>query len=233
MKEFDYIYVSWRRGQGHSRFVIGVLKKHQDGTFTFSYDNVVVAHAQKEGFAPYTEFPSLQSTYNGSVLDVFAQRLMKSERSDVQAFYELWEIDPVYKTDKFYLLVIRKDCCLPIILKFLADYIPSPGLHFLTDVAHLTELQLPANTVKVSDILTYKLDNNNVHDQHAVKLYKGDQEVGSVKQIHCRLFHKVEEGKLRLTVKAVDQMATIQTDFPEGGGAVKIDVKFDYYVYYD
>lgn len=213
MKEFDDIYVSWRPGQGKVRHVIGVLKKHPTGKYTFQYDESGVAKAQQEGFSTYTEFPDLTQTYNGTVLDVFAQRLMKSERSDIQSFYDFWEIDPTYKDDKYYMLAHTQGLLPTDNFEFLADYNAVDGLHFLTDLAHLTEVKLPAGTVKVGDRLTYKLDHENEYDDKAVKVFKGDLEVGFIKKIHSRVFYKEGADKLVLTVKAVEQNGVIRRIF--------------------
>ena len=162
MKEFDDIYVSWRSGAGKRRHIIGILKKHPDGKFTFSYDKVAVEEAAKEGFLPYTEFPDLDQTYNGSVLDVFAQRLMKSVRTDIGSFYKFWEIEPSLQDDKYYLLAHTQGLLPTDNFEFLADYNPVQGLHFLTDLAHITEANLPANTVKDGDSLSFVLDPSKI-----------------------------------------------------------------------
>lgn len=213
MKEFDDIYVSWRPGQGKIRHIVGVLKKHESGKFTFNYIPQAVEEAGKEGFLPYTELPDTTQVYNGSVLDVFAQRLMKAERSDIQTFYNFWEVEPTLKDDKFYLLAHTQGLVPTDNFEFLADYNPVSGLHFLTDLAHLTEAKLPANTVKSGDVLTYVLDKNNTTDGQAVRVYKGDKEVGFIKKIHSRVFYKPGADNITLTVKAVDQNGVIKRIF--------------------
>ncbi len=51
MKEFDKIYVSWRKGQGHRRYIVGVLQQSVTGTYSFTYDGDVIEKAKKDGFA--------------------------------------------------------------------------------------------------------------------------------------------------------------------------------------
>ena len=104
MKELDKIYVSWHRSQGSARHIIGVLQQSKEGTYTFNYGEHAILASKKDGFTAYTEFPDLHKTYNNTVHDIFAQRLIKSERPDIQKFYDFWEITPEFKTDKFYLL---------------------------------------------------------------------------------------------------------------------------------
>src|SRR4051812_35333151 len=100
MQEFDKLYLSWRKGAGSRRHIVGLLMRKPDGSFVFDYDKKSVEVARKEGFSPYTEFPNIEQPYNGSVLNVFAQRLIKSERPDIQTFYDFWEIEPQFKDDK-------------------------------------------------------------------------------------------------------------------------------------
>ena len=157
MKEFDKIYISWRKGQGSRRFIVGLLQQSHTGIFLFSYDVAIVEKAKQEGFAPYTEFPDITKTYNGTVLDIFAQRLIKSERPDVQGFYDFWEIEPQYKEDKFYLLGHTQALLPTDNFEFLADYNIVPGIHFLTELAGLTSYQLPATSLSIGDKLTFKI----------------------------------------------------------------------------
>lgn len=213
MKEFDKIYLSWRKGQGSRRHIVGVLQQTLDGRFEFSYDKTEVEKAKEEGFAPYTEFPDITQTYNGNVLDIFAQRLIKSERPDIQTFYDFWEIEPQHKDDKFYMLGHTQGLQPTDNFEFLAEYKPVAGLHFLTELAGLSAYQLPSGTLKEGDELRFELDNKNEHDSSAVTVYKGEKEIGHIKKIHCRVFHKPGAEKLKLTVKAVDKNGIIKRVF--------------------
>jgi hypothetical protein len=213
MKEFDKIFLSWRKGQGHGRHIVGVLQQMKDEKFVFSYDKGVVEKARKDGFIPYTEFPKIETTYNGNVLDIFGQRLTKSERPDIQNFYDFWEIDPQFKDDKFYLLGHTQGLLPTDNFEFLADYNIVEGLHFLTEVAALSIYQLPGGQLNVGDALRFEIDKNNRHDNEAVKIFKGDSEIGYIKRIHCRLFHKPGAEKLKLSVKAIDKNGVIKRAF--------------------
>jgi hypothetical protein len=213
MKDFEKIYLSWRPGQGKARHIVGVLEHQSDDKFTFSYDNSAVAEAQKDGFSPYTEFSDTKRTYNGNVLDIFAQRLMKSERSDIQTFYDFWEIEPQFVNDKFYLLGHTQGLLPTDNFEFLAEYNPIPGLHFLTDLARVIDRNLPVNSVGVGDELRYELDRSNAHYEYAVKVFKGDMELGYIKKVHSTLFYKAGEYKIKLTVKAIDQNGIIKRIF--------------------
>ena len=46
MKEFDKLYLSWRKGRGSRRHIVGVLKHSADGRFIFTYDKAAVANAE-------------------------------------------------------------------------------------------------------------------------------------------------------------------------------------------
>lgn len=213
MKEFDKLYLSWRKGQGSRRHIVGVLQPADDGRFVFTYDKPSVEKAEKEGFAPYTEFPDTMKSYNGNALEIFGQRIIKSERPDVQSFYDFWEIESSFKEDKFYLLGHTQGLLPTDNFEFLADYNPIAGLHFLTELAGLTNYQLPSNLVQVGDILSFEIDKDNEYDLEAVKVFKGDQEIGYIKKIHCKIFHKPGGEKLKLSVKAIDKNGIIKKIF--------------------
>ena len=104
MKEFEKLYLSWRKGLGSRRFIVGIIEQTPEDRYVFTYDKNAVEAAKQEGFTPYTEFPDITKTYNGNVLEIFGQRLVKSERPDIQNFYDFWEIDAFSTQDKFYLL---------------------------------------------------------------------------------------------------------------------------------
>lgn len=213
MKEFDKLYLSWRKGQGSRRHIVGALTQSNDGSFSFSYNEAAVQKAREEGFAPYTEFPDITKFYNGNVLDIFAQRLIKTERPDIQTFYDFWEIEPQYKDDKFYMLGHTQGLQPTDNFEFLADYNLVDGLHFLTELAGLSAYQLPSGTLKEGDILRFELDKNNEHDIHAVTVFKGNTEVGHIKRIHCKVFHKPGAENLKLSIKSVDKNGIIKKAF--------------------
>ena len=120
MKEFDKIFLTWRKGVGKPRQIVGVLQKTPDGKHIFKYIQPTVEKLQKEeGFTPYTEFQDITKEYNGNVAEIFGQRLTKTNRPDIQSFFNFWEVDETKAKDKFYLLgktqgllVSLCGCCL-------------------------------------------------------------------------------------------------------------------------
>ncbi len=213
MKEIGHIYLSWREGLGKRRHIVGVLKRNATLGIHFSYIKKGIEEAKKNGFSPYTEFPDFDKKYTENVLEVFGQRIMKSERSDISDFYDFWEIDIKYKNDKLYLLAHTQGLNPTDNFEFLADYNPNKSLRFLTDLASLSTLKLPTDSIKSGDVLTYKLEPNNKFDNKAVKVFKGDKEVGYIKKIHSRVFYKQKSGFLKLVVKAVEQNGVIKRIF--------------------
>jgi len=213
VKELGHIYLSWRKGQGGRRHIVGVLKRSATKGVRFAYLKDRVEDAKKEGFAPYPEFPDLSKEYTENVVEAFGQRIIKSERSDIKDFLDFWEIDAKYKDDKFYLLAHTQGLSPTDNFEFLVDYNPTRSLRFLTDLASLSVLNLPAGTVVSGDVLTYQLEKDNQYDPYAVRVFKGDTPVGYIKKIHNRVFHKNGSGAFKLIVKAIEQNGTIKRIF--------------------
>lgn len=213
MKEIGNIHLSWREGLGKRRHIIGVLKRNVENGILFSYNFKNVEKAQKDGFSPYTEFPDIQKVYTENVLEVFGQRIMKSERSDISDFYDFWEIDTKHAKDKYYLLAHTQGLLPTDNFEFLADYNPKKDLRFLTDLAGLSSLKLQSKTVIPGDELTYVLEPDNKYDDKAVKVFKGNIHIGYVKKIHSRVFYKAKSLKFKLTVKAVEENGYIKRIF--------------------
>jgi hypothetical protein len=192
---------------------VGLLEHTNDGRYRFSYDIGAVQKAKADGFSPYTEFSDITKSYNGNVLEIFAQRLIKSERPDIQTFYDFWEIEPEYKDDKFYMLGHTQGLQPTDNFEFLADYNPVKGLHFLTELAGLSSNKLPTGTLKEGDELRFKLEDNNEHDSDAVVVLKGNIKIGHIKKIHCKVFRKPGAENLKLFVKSVDKNGIIKKVF--------------------
>lgn len=213
MKEIGYIYLSWRQGPGKDRHIVGVLKRNATDGVRFSYIKDGVEKAKKDGFTPYTEFPDLERTYKDNVIEIFGQRITKSDRSDFSDFLQFWEADPGFKEDKFYLLAYTQGLNPADNFEFLADYNPSRTLRFVTDLAGLTVFSLAAGVIKNDDTLRYELDKHNEHDRFAVKVFKGDHFIGYIKKIHSRVFHKKGALNLKLKAKSVDQNGIVKRAF--------------------
>ncbi len=213
MKEIGHIYLSWRQGFGKRRHLVGVLKRNATSGIRFSYIQEGLNEAKKEGFAPYIEFPDTNKVYTENVIDIFGQRITKSERSDILEFLGFWEVDEKYKDDKFYLLAHTQGLNPIDNFEFLADYNPSKNLRFLTDLAGLSVLKLQADSLRPNDILNYELEPRNPFDKSAVKVFKGRNLVGYIKKVHCKVFHKIGANKMELKVKAIEQNGTIKRVF--------------------
>lgn len=213
MKEIGHIYLCWRKGLGERRHIVGILKRNATDGVRFSYLPKGVEKAQKEGFTAYTEFPDFEKTYNSTALEVFGQRIMKPERSDINDFLSFWEISPKYKNNKYYLLARTQGLNPSDNFEFLADYNPIKGLRFMTDLAGLSKLNLPKGTLNVGDELSFEKEPDNVHDRFAVKASFKGQPVGYIKKIHSKVFYKSGGENIRIKVKALDQNGTIKRIF--------------------
>ena len=213
MREFDTIYLCWRKGQSSRRFIVGILKETSDNKYVFNYLPTEIEKARKEGFSPYTEFPEIHQEYNSNVVDIFAQRLIKSVRPDIQSFYDFWEIDKDSIEDKFYLLGHTQGLLPTDNFEFLADYKPMPGLHFLTDLAGLSHLQISPDEVHKGDVLTFKTEPENEFDKEAVFVEKEGKKIGYIKKIHCRLFYKPGAEHIKLQIKAIEKNGVVKRIF--------------------
>ncbi len=211
-KGIAHIYLAWRKGAGFPRIVIGVIKRNASGV-TFSYIKEGLEEAKKDGFITYTDFPDENKVYTDGVLDIFGLRLNKSEREDIQRYYDYWEIDPKMKDDKYYLLAHTQGLLPTDNFEFLADYNPVGDLSFTTELCGLTKLQLSRDTLSEGDVLTWVKEPDNSYDKFAVKVYKGDTFVGYIKKIHSRIFYKKCRSKIKITVKSLNRNGHLNRAF--------------------
>ena len=211
-KGIAHIYLAWRKGAGFPRIIIGVMKRNAAGV-TFSYIKEGLEKAKKDGFITYTDFPDENKVYTDGVLDIFGLRLNKSEREDIQKYYDYWEIDPKMRDDKYYLLAHTQGLLPTDNFEFLADYNPVKDLSFTTELCGLTKLQLSRDTLREGDILTWAKEPDNCYDKFAVKVYKGDTFVGYIKKIHSRIFYKKCRSKLKIIVKSLNRNGHLNRAF--------------------
>lgn len=192
MSRIGNIFLIWRKGPGSRRIPVGVIKRNSiDGT-RFEYLQKSIKEAEKQGFIPYTGFPDITRTYTKNVLEILSQRIVKSERNDLSAFFEFWRIDTSKRKDQYYMLAHTQGILPTDNFEFLADFNPKKGLTFVTEIAGLTKSKISSDNLSVGDILDYELEKDNPHDSYAVKLFKKDLYLGYVKLIHSKVFHRAK-----------------------------------------
>lgn len=214
MKAIGKIYLVWRKGKGSRRSIVGVIHRNATEGLRFQYHKAGVHAALADGFTPYIDFPEVEKIYTENVLEVFGQRLIKTERTDIQRYLDFWDIDPKFKEDKYYLLAYTQGMLSNDNFEFLAEFQPVKDLKFVSEICGLSHLSLPSGTLSVGDKLTYELEKANPIDKFAVKVKKGQLDVGYVKLVHSRVFHK-SRYPLQIKVKSIDQNGIINRVFIE------------------
>jgi hypothetical protein len=203
MKSLGNIYLTWRSGKGEQRHKIGIIRKNNTEGVRFNYI-ISQEEADRMGFVSYIDFPDLSKTYRENVLEIFGQRLTKSEREDIQKYYDFWEIKPQYKDDKYYLLAHTQGLLATDNFEFLADYSPVKSLSFTSEICGLSHYKAPPEIIRVGDGLRWVYDRTNPYDNKAVKVFKKDIFLGYVKIIHAGVFYKKGGENLKIVVKSID-----------------------------
>jgi len=230
MKAIGNIYLTWRKGKGHSRIIVGVIKRNKTNGVRFKYINdegndnddlnnsglnikktkqkysqIGVSKALKEGFTYYTDFPDLTKEYSENVLEILGKRLTNSDRADIQKYYDFWEVNPSFKDDKYYLLAHTQGLLATDNYEFLADYHPLKGLSFISEICGLSYNNIASDFIEIGEELRWELDTKNSFDSNAVRVFKGKTYLGNVKLVHCNVFHKTGGDKLKIRVKSLEK----------------------------
>ncbi|HXC05657.1 MAG TPA: hypothetical protein VNZ86_12935, partial [Bacteroidia bacterium] len=122
-----------------------------------------------------------------------------------------WEANDV--TDKFSLLALTQGLMPTDNFEFLGLFNPTKHFRFVTDLAGLSHISLEKGTVSVGDTLTYETEfSKQAFRELAVKIYKGSQHVGYIKNIHNNVFIK-SKGLIKLSVKAIEQNGVVKNIF--------------------
>ena len=214
MKRFiKQIFIVWRRGRGNRRIKVGRILRNQTDGVRFMYIQEGVKEALEQGFGMYPDFPNPDTIYRDNVLDIFSQRLTNNERSDIQKYYDYWEIDPELKDNKYYVLAQTQGLLPSDTFEFIAEYYPVRNLKFTSEICGLTKRRLKPGVLVEGDILRWELEPNNPYDKYAVRLFKKDKELGYVKAIHCNVFHKSKYKQFEVKVKSIEQNGYISRVF--------------------
>lgn len=219
MKEIGNIFLVWRKGSGDRRIPIGLIKKNTLDGVRFTYLPKKVEQAKSLGFSVFEGFPDTSAgrVYTENVLEIFGQRLMRSERNDLKEFYEFWKIDTRFKDDIYYMLARTQGLMPTDNFEFLADFNPNKGLSFISEISGLTKSQINTDKLNIGDQLTYVLERDNQYDKYAVKLYHNDLNLGYVKLIHSKVFYR-SKSKIQVKVHHIEKNGVLSRVF--------IDVQF-------
>ena len=208
------IYLSWRKGKGSRRKIVGVIERTATNGISFKYIEKGVKDAIPEGFKEYPGFPigsNFDKIYREIDLDIFSLRLIPFERRDNLSLLKFWEAETI--TDKFDLLSLTQGLLPTDNFEFLGLFNPTPHCKFVTDIAGLSHLELESNSVKAGDLLTYEIEyNKEAYEEKAVKVYKSDMHIGYIKNIHNNVFIK-SKRQIKLTVKEVEKNGIIKNVF--------------------
>ncbi len=214
MSKFGNIYLSWRKGSGSKRHIVGIIKYNSTKGATFQYlPDKELKDAIDDGFKCYTEFPELDKLYKDNVLDTFKQRLFRSERSDYKGFLDFWGIHIENKDDILYLLAHTQGLVPTDNFEFLADFKVTKDLRFVSEIAGLTYTKVPAPKLNVGDEIIWKR-NPTEYDKFQVDLFTNDGiSLGHVKKVHSRVFFHSRGDDLKIKVQAIDKNGTIKRAF--------------------
>ncbi len=188
-KLFGNIHLVWRKGKGHRRISVGIIKSNAtDGAF-FQYAPEGVKEAKTQGFLGYPGLSLDKEIHADNILGVFSQRLLKPERQDVKSYYDFWQVSRDRMSDPLCLLAYTQGLLPTDNFEFLADFNPSNGQQFITELAGLSYFQVKANEVSIGDKLSFIKEPNNNVDGKAIAII-GDRKLGYIKIIHSRVFYK-------------------------------------------
>ena len=203
------IYLSWRNGAGGSRFLVGILSRETSfgDDIVFKYFPEEVAKAKDKGFLNYPEFDDMEKEYKINIKTAFSLRLMPKSRADRDKYLSYWNAN-IEGLDWFDELGFTQGKLATDTFEFMADFpkrFNGEGVQFVSDVAGLSHLKLPADVVKEGDKLRFELDKKNTFDSMAVNLFKGDYHIGCVKRGHHFFFHKTQNQEVDIKVKSFEK----------------------------
>ncbi|MBL4561242.1 MAG: hypothetical protein JKX79_09690 [Labilibaculum sp.] len=212
MKAIGNIHLIWRKGKGSRRFSVGIIKRNATEGIRFHYNQAEVVEAQRFGFTAYEGFPDFSKVYSENVIEIFGQRIVKTERNDISNFLDFWLIDRKYINDKYYMLAYTQGLLPTDNYEFLADFKPVQSLSFVTEVTGLSKIQVASKCLKMDSTLHYELESDNPYDNLAVKVFTEDKYLGHIKKIHSRVFYGAKKT-LNISVHNIEKNGVLKRVF--------------------
>lgn len=197
------IILVWRPGKSHRRIPVAIVKSSAFGT-TFRYLKDGIEQAKEKGFVCFPDFPETKEVHDINVLKVLAQRINDGERSDIQSYYDFWEVPKTAQKDTYRLLAYTQGILPTDNFEFLAEYYGVRGVRFVSELTGLSQAQLDNDVLHEGDSLEWRLEPNNEFDSKAVALFKDGRMLGHVKRIHSRVFYLPDSNLLKVKVKRIE-----------------------------
>ena len=157
------------------------------------------------------EIPEIIEYYK-NVIEIFGQRIMRSERNDVKDFYNFWLIDKKHLNDVYYMLAHTQGILPTDNYEFLAEFNSSKDLKFITEISGLSKYKISSDILKKGDVLSYKKEPNNSYDKYAVKVFKNKVCLGYIKIIHNRIFHRSNK-EFKVSVQHIEKNGILNRVF--------------------
>lgn len=205
------IYLIWRSQRHQRRIAVGEINKKND-SYTFKYDIKGVKEASKFGFVNYPDFPNLDTEYT-NVLNIFSQRLNDLNRSDIEKYFDFWEIDKQFSNDKYYLLAQTQGILSTDNFEFLAEYYLKRDLAFISEIAGISNYNIKSNFLEIGESLNWSQEPKNNFDPKAIIVKKGNVKLGYVKIVHNLVFHDKRAVNLKIRVKDIESNGKITRVF--------------------
>ncbi|MFH0702764.1 MAG: HIRAN domain-containing protein [bacterium] len=212
--ETDEIYLTWRKGTGFLRHVVGILYKDKDinNNYVFKYsDKEKLKKAQDDGFTYYPAFENIEKIYTNEVREIFSRRLVNPNRKDYDKFLNYWCAEE-YKGNNFAILGLTGAKLQTDNFEFIAPHYEIPAI-FYTEVTWLQignpdiqEKFKNENLSENSNEIILQAEPDNGVDPKAVKvLYEGEK-LGYIKSIHCDCIASALNNNCDIKVEVKDKI---------------------------
>jgi hypothetical protein len=173
----------------------------QDSEVDFKYLQDGVNQARRDGFMGYPGL-SIETKEHKNVLNLFAKRLINTERSDAKELLKFWGIQDADIENKLYLLAMTQGMSQNDNFEFLACFQLQEDLSFITDIAGLSHSKFDISKLKKGDKLTFERENLK-QDKNAIKLLFGQELVGYIKKGHNEFFIDDKANNLKIEIKHI------------------------------
>lgn len=191
------LYLVWQAPEGRERLrrVVGeLIRDNNQVLFQYFLDTPDFEAARENGFEGYVAFKTKYQVHSNGVLEVFMRRLPPRSRTDFGDYLQRLGLPPDADLSDFALLGYS-EAKLPgdgfTVINSFEDCI-SP-CEFLTEIAgfrYYSGMTPNFLTKAIGMSVSFKPEDDNLYDEHAVQIYAGDTMIGYVNRIQAKSFRR-------------------------------------------
>ncbi|WXL27735.1 HIRAN domain-containing protein [Ectopseudomonas mendocina] len=186
----------------HRRVVGELIRKGDDAFFRYLKGTVDFEAALNEGFHEFPAFEDGKAESQPRALDVFLRRIPPRKREDFNEYLGQYNLPENFSGSPFSLLGYTGARLASDTFELCPDFTDAKApLDFIIELSGAHHYVKPQNNIAEGDAVEFVLDENNEHDENAIKVEHNNVVIGYINKAMTPGFKKLlNEGTVKGTI---------------------------------